>query len=106
MSSTNSVVLGVQGHVPAFKNSKMIVQGNRLITKPEYKKWMENCIQSFVSQLIFSIKTTAGETLTEQQAHSWIASSTPEDDCWQCIPEIVVKAAKGNAGATITIERL
>lgn len=106
MSSTNSVVLGVQGHVPAFKNSKMIVRGNRLITKPEYKKWMENCIQSFVSQLIFSIKTIEGEIPKAQQVHSWIASSIPEDDCWQCIPEIVIKATRGNAGATITIERL
>jgi hypothetical protein len=103
------VVLHVRGlgPVPAFKNSKLLARG-RLLTKPAYKEWMDKCANSFVCQLYCDILTAADAILTGQQARSLIAS-LPPDDNWQCIPEIHVKAelcAKGEEGATITIERI
>jgi hypothetical protein len=59
------IVLSVknQGHVPSFKNCKRVVQ-NRLITRPDVKKWMDQCIQSFESQLFCATQIGAGETPT------------------------------------------
>ena len=40
-----------QSHVPSFKNSKMLlVRQRRLITKPEYQRWMEQAVRSVVKK--------------------------------------------------------
>jgi len=104
------IVLAVknQGHVPSFKNCKRVVR-NRLITRPDVKKWMERCIQSFESQLFCESQTTELVTLTGPQAPYSIASCIPLDDSRQWIPELHVlcqEVNKGEEGATIIIEQL
>ena len=114
------------GHVPSFKNQKQIagLRGdgkNRwkgkpvLLTKFERKRWMDAAILSFVSQLRSAIPTTTLATPTEPSPPSSTASSerlseyVPLDDSRQWIPQISVicqDCAKGDEGATITIERI
>jgi len=106
----NPIKLDVRGigDVPSFKNNKMIARG-RLITNPKRQKWMEHCIQLIESQLNYAMQTSAGETLTGQQALCWIAQSLPCDDSRSFIPELHITAVdctKGEEGATITIERI
>jgi hypothetical protein len=96
------------GDPPSFKNNKMIARG-RLITNPKRQKWMEHCIQLIESQLLFAMQTGASETLTAQRVRSWIASNMPASDSRQWVPELHVTSvdcAKGEEGATITIERI
>jgi len=96
------------GPVPAMKNNKMIARG-RLITNPKRQKWMEKCIEAFASQLLFGIPIKENETLTAQRVRSWIASNMPAKDSRQWIPQLYVEAvdcAKGEEGATITIDRI
>jgi len=102
------IILAVrnQGHVPSFKNNKMLVRG-RLITDPKKQKWMQRCIQSFESQLFLLTRTTAAGTLTDNSLRSLIASSLPLDDSHQWIPEIKIEAVQlemGHEGAVIIIE--
>lgn len=101
------LVVKNQGSVISFKNNKMIAKG-RLITDPKKQKWMRRCIQSFASQLSCITQTTYAGMLTERPA----PSSTvlfPLDDSWQWIPQLIViaeRCAKGDEGATITIEEI
>jgi hypothetical protein len=104
------IVLEVRGlgPVPAFKNSKLLTRG-KIITKPEYKQWMERCVQAFAFQLFSAIRACDAGTSTEQPALCLIVSLLPEDDCWTILPELHVRAErcpKGEEGATITIERI
>lgn len=109
---TNTLLLKLRGsHVPAMKNSKMIVRRGKkpmLITKPERRLWMDETIQDFVSQLRAAIPITENATLMEAARLSLIAS-LPQDDSWQWIPELIVRAEKcdkGNEGADILIEEM
>jgi len=107
--NTKPVVLQVRGlgPVPAFKNSKLLARG-RLLTKPEYREWMVKCVRNFVSQLVSGTAIEGVGMQTEPSPHCWTAW-LPPDDNWKCIPEIHVKAemcAKGEEGATVTIERI
>lgn len=100
-------ILGL-GHVPAMKNNKMLTRG-RLITHPKRQKWMDQAIRAIEFQLMSLFQTTAGETWTEPQLHSWIASRWPLDDSCAWIKELVIKVRpvpKGSEGAAILIERL
>lgn len=104
----NAIVLTVRGigSVPAYKNSKLLTHG-RIITKPEYKKWMERCVRSFEYQLTCSILTGDGVTEMVPQLRSRIASSLPEDDCWTVMEWGHIRGhlvAKGHEGANVTID--
>ena len=110
LNSSRPIVLKIQGigNCPSFKNSKMLSRG-KLITDPEKQKWMERAIRAIESQLISLSQTIGGETLTELQQRSLIASFMPEDDSWQLVPEIKIvghKTDKDSEGATITIEKI
>ena len=100
------VIRGI-GHVPAFKNKK-IIAGKRLITAPKARKWMEQATASIVSQLNSLCQTRDDATSTEP----WQQSATallPQDDNWKVIPRIKVTARvvpKGDEGAIITLTRL
>lgn len=97
-----------QGHVPSFKNSKMLCRG-RLITDPKKREWMDAATASLVFQLYSASVTHAPETGTERCLRSLIASATQFDDSIQWIPEIHVRAvrcAKGDEGAEIAITLL
>ena len=105
-----SVELNIKGlgPVPGIKNSKLLCRG-RLVTKPEYQKWMKRAIQAIESQLLSGTPTSDAATWTTQQRLSWIVSNMPWDDSWTWIPEITVRATKvprGQEGATITIEKV
>lgn len=131
------IVLEVSGTIPSFKNNKMIIppstKGLRIavesgdlqaakrelqslkskrplmITKPEYQEAMRMITAGFVSQLKSAFQTTAAPTCPASSIRSWIASSTPGDDCWERIPEINIYGVKcnpGEEGATILIEKI
>ena len=95
------------GHVPAFKNKKIIC-GKRLITAPKARKFMENAAQLIISQLQSRYQTTEGETSTGRWQQSAI-SSWPLDDNCKVITKILVKVKKvpkGEEGATIYIGKV
>lgn len=95
------------GHVPAFKNKKIIVGGNRLITAPKAQKWMKSATQLMLSQLKSKFQTTTAETSTVPWQQSAIASWPLDDNC-KVITEIhvtVKKVPKGEEGATVWIEK-
>jgi len=97
-----------QGHVPSFKNNKMLAKG-KLITDPAKQKWMERCIQSFESQLFCGSAITGGEMPTAPCPLSLTASLMPLDDSRQWIPELHVyceEVKPGEEGAVIIIEKL
>lgn len=109
-TTNDSLVIAIRalGHVPAFKNKKIIVGGNRLITAPKCKKWMDQAINSIISQLKYLCQTRGDETSTEPWQQSAIAL-LPQDDAWKFIPEINVKVRvvrKGEEGAIITLTEL
>lgn len=102
------IVLNVKGsgHVPSFKNKKRIV-GKNLITRPDVKKWMDQVIQDFESQLLSATQTNVAGTSTEGHPLSLIVSSLPLDDSRQWISQLIIvdaDVAPGEEGAQIIIE--
>lgn len=99
------------GNVPGFKNSKLLTRG-RLVTKPEFQKWMQNCTDSFVVQLNSGLATIAAGMPMDAPAPSLIAllrQLRGLDDSRQWIPEqhIYCEAVeKGFEGAEMTIEQI
>jgi len=86
----------------------MIARG-RLITDPKKQEKMEWYITVITLSLLSTFRTIADETGTACLPPSAIASQLPEDDCWQCIPEISVrveKVAKGEEGCDILLTKL
>lgn len=107
--SQKSIVLVIRniGHVPSFKNHKLLTRG-RTITDPKKQKWMKLCIQGFVSQLLSKCQISETGTLTEHHLRSLIAL-LPQDDNWKHMPELSVSAIqvdKGKEGAFVTIEKI
>lgn len=111
-----TIKLNVQGvgHVPSFKNSKMLVmpKGKRsrplLITKPDFQAWMTACVDAFESQLRSEYQTTEAEMVMVRSLPSWIACVMPLDDSVNHISEItlrVIKVNPGHEGATIEVSR-
>lgn len=108
-NTTESLVIVIRGigHVPAFKNKK-IIAGKRLITAPKARQWMELATKDMYSQLKSLFQTGDDETSTAHWQHSAIAS-WPLDDNWQQIPQITVrvrKVAKGDEGAIIKLTKI
>lgn len=106
-----SYVLGIHGlgHVPSMKNSKMIVTKPRvrLMTKPEYQKWMKKCEDSLLSQLRSLYQIFEEGMPMGLSARSWIASYVPLDDSVNHIRKIQVEVKavdKGEEGAVVQIE--
>ena len=117
----NSLKLRIDGlgHVPSFKNNKMIVPIKRfntttrkmtvrptLIANPKRQKWMQAAIQSLVSQLQSECQTTAGETSTETFPQSLTAWCSQFDDSRQWIDRLQVNVEvveKGKEGADILL---
>jgi hypothetical protein len=102
------------GHVPSFKNKKRAILDRhtgrmRTMTDAKTQKWMEQCIRSIESQLLYAIQTIAEGTLTARRVPSLIACYLPLDDSRQWLPELLIKSVdcdKGEEGATIVIEKL
>jgi len=113
MSSTKQdpICLGIHGlgHVPSFKNSKMIITRPRvrLMTKPEYQKWMKKCEDTLLSQLHSLYRIFEEGTPMARSPRSWIASYVPLDDSVNHIRKIQVEVKavdKGEEGAVLLIE--
>jgi hypothetical protein len=105
MSSIKLTVTG-KGHVPSFKNSKMLTRG-RLITKPEFQEWMQGCVVDFESQLRSVYQTTETEMPMVRSLRCWIACVVPLKDSVRHIVDeriLVELVAPGEEGATIVIE--
>lgn len=108
------IVLSVRhrGHVPSFKNKKRVrVQKGRPIvfTQANVKKWMDEVIQDFESQLFCATQTTGDVTLTVPRPRSSIVSSLPLDDSRQWISQLLIvddNVPVGEEGAIITIEEI
>lgn len=100
------LVVKNRGHTPSFKNHKRVCR-NRLITRPVVKKWMDQVIQDFESQLFCATQIGEGGTLTAAPPRSLIVSSLPLDDSRQWIAELRITdqdVPVGEEGAVITIE--
>ena len=112
------VILRGLGHVPSFKNSKMIVpvwrtgKGGKkykcptLIAKPERQKWMQEATQLLTSQLQSVCQTADVGTLTAICLQSLTAWSKQFDDSHQWIPRISLQVEvveKGQEGADIEL---
>lgn len=109
-ASSSPVLLTIRGlgHVPSFKNLKVIGRGG-LYTKPRAKAWMQACADSFALQLLLEFRTRENATPTGHSRQSWIASVSPRDDSVREIPEVhivVVRVLKGEEGADLLIEPL
>jgi len=109
-TSANAIKLSLKGlgHVPSFKNSKMLSRGN-LITAPKKQKWMQRAIRNIESQLRYAFRTRGIEITTGPSALCSIASLVPLDDSRKWIPTHSVSTllvSKGEEGADIVIEPL
>ena len=95
------------GHVPAFKNKKIIC-GKRLITAPKARKCMEQATQLIISQLKSRYQTTEGAISTGRWQQSAISSWPLDDNCKVItkIKVVVKKVPKGDEGATIYIGKV
>lgn len=107
-ASSSAIRLTIQGlgHVPSFKNNKMLARG-RIITDPKKQKWMSKCEASLESQLRSIYQTTELAMPMARSLRSWIACVTPRSDSVRHIPILsvtVVKVKKGEEGCEIVIE--
>ncbi len=101
------IVIRSIGHVPAFKNKK-IIAGKRLITAPKCKKWMEEATDSIISQLKYLCQTEGDETSMEHW-QQFATALLPQDDAWKFIPEINIKVRmvrRGEEGAIIRLTKI
>jgi hypothetical protein len=96
------------GHIPSFKNSKMLTRG-KIITKPAYQKQMKLITDAIESQLRSALAMRGIGTTTGPIPPSRIASLLPLDDSRKWVTESYTNTrlvSKGNEGADITIERI
>lgn len=99
-------------HVPSFKNSKQIVMMGKtpfLITKKEFKEWMEKVVRHFESTLLSACQTGCDATPLAHSRLSAILSQLPADDSVNDLTEgswKVEVVPPGSEGAKITITRL
>ena len=94
------------GHVPSFKNNKMLTRG-KLITNPRLQKQMDAITRDLRFQLISLFQTIGDEMQTgrSQDCLTLLRThSTKFDDSVQSIPRITInvrKVEKGHEGADI-----
>jgi hypothetical protein len=107
-TSTVHLHLRKHGHVPSFKNKKMLTRG-KLITNPKKQKQMDALILDLKYQLISLFRTSGTETqmaLSQPCLTALSEHSTRFDDSVQWIPKITIhvkKVSKGFEGADIAI---
>lgn len=113
-----TIVLSGLGPIPSFKNNKMMItkgpsgkplERPLLITKPEFQQAMKKITDAIVSQCLSAFQIADVRICQESSIRSSIAWSLPADDCWEKIPEIIIRGELcevGQEGATILIERL
>lgn len=96
------------GHVPAFKNHKMLTRG-KLRTDPRKQKWMRAAEDCLAAELLSQYPTSDGETVTAANLRYWIQSSVPADDSCHYLTTCswrFTSVPKGSEGANIEINRI
>lgn len=95
------------GNIAAFKNRKRI-SGDRLVTERGVKKRMQS-LQRAIESALRSASTLDGVPTSMDARRAFLTASLPHDDCWTCIPELIVTGElvlPGEEGCDITIERI
>lgn len=95
------------GNIAAFKNAKR-VSGEKLITDRGMKARMQAIQRAIESELRSVFPTIDGATSMGAR-QLFLTLSLPHDDCWTCIPELIVTGElvePGEEGCDITIEKL
>jgi hypothetical protein len=100
------------GNVPSFKNRKRAIRDRktgklRTLTEPKTKRWMNNCIDQFESQLSIICRIRDGETVGEWRKRLLTVLLPLQDDSWKhMLPgnQDVRPAYPELAGAQIKIE--
>lgn len=85
-----------------------MTKNNVLITEPKMKARMEAIQRAIESELRSVFPTYESGTLMAAR-RQFLMHSLPQDDCWTCIPEIILSGelvAPGEEGCDITIERV
>ena len=81
-----------------------------LITDPKKQAKMESYTRAIVSALSSAYQTAGGEMQTGLSLASWTASSLPEDDCLDWIPEsdgyVTKFVPKGEEGIDIILTKI
>ena len=105
---SSQLKITIWGILPAKKNEKMAA-GKFLITRPKIRKRLDKAKADLESAL-FAYSRTGGEgILMVKPLPSWICSLLPEDDCWEQIPEVILKgrlSEKGEERVEIYIEKI
>jgi hypothetical protein len=92
------------GHVPSFKNSRVL-----FLTNPRNRAWMKKAAASIESQLRSAYRIDDHAMETGASLLCWIATRMPLDDSldWIGVPcGNWRRVRKGEEGADILIERL
>lgn len=111
MTPIKLVVAGI-GNVPSFKNNKRAILDRntgkmRTLTKPETKRWMNQCIAQFESQLLGACPIREGETAGAWAKRLRTALLPLQDDSWKhMLPgdQNIRMVEPGQEGAEVTIE--
>jgi hypothetical protein len=74
--------------VPSKKNRHYAGANGRILMDKKIKQRMLAIENAIVSALRSAWQTTVCGTSMECPLPSWIASSLPEDDCWEVIPDV------------------
>ncbi len=116
IGSKSSISLKIRGcgNPNAFKNRKRIVapgNGRRpmLITDKAVKAKMDAMTDVLESELRSAFQTATAATQMGAPPHYWTVLSTPADDCWTQIPELIITSELvpiGEEGADIEITPL
>lgn len=107
MNTCPAVRLKVRGHIPSFKNTKMIARG-RLITDPKKQRRMAGITADLLSGLRSWCQTAGIETETAPFQRFLTAGLLPLDDSLAWIGTASVawrRVSKGQEGAEIVINR-
>lgn len=79
-----------------------------MFTEPKVKKHMEQLAELFELQLLAILTTGDAATWTGAQRQLWIQFNLPDDDCWTCVPELIVRGDlvdnPHDVGVDVTIE--
>lgn len=108
MEASVHLHLRKHGHIPSFKNNKMLTRG-KLITDPKKQKKMDAITQDLRFQLISLFRTSGDVTqmaLSQPCLTALSRHCEKFDDSVQWIPKITIqvkKVRKGFEGADITL---
>lgn len=84
----------LRGPIPSKKNRHFHGQDGKIKIDLKIKQRLANLEADILSALLSAWQTTGEGMRTGCSLRCWIASSTPADDCWTCIPEMRVSVCR------------